>query len=161
MWVHHGLVYLPKFAASRPGQYHAVFSSRDTGSVSFSGLTFDIVVLHVASGWYTTLRQVGRTNHPPSSLRLCNLQVQRDCKSLVQLYVARQPAVNKKQSNCIYHVVGLHKSGHVYSYGGITTCPVCSTHRSRFPSRKLIYVVRAHACCAVCRSQKSSINTTF
>ena len=83
-------------AASRPGQPDAVFSSRDTGSVSFSGRR-----CIVASGWYTKLRQVGHIDHRHSSLRLCDLQGQRYCKSLVQLYVARQPAVNKKQCNTL------------------------------------------------------------
>ena len=80
-------------AASRPVQSVAVFSSRDTGSVSFSGRRCSV--------WYT--------NH-----KLCHLQGQRYCKSLVQLYVARQPAVNKKQCNTLITLY-LSRSGPTFT----------------------------------------------
>ena len=31
-------------------------------------------------------------------------------------------------------------------YDGITSCPVCMSHRSRSPRMELTYVVRAHVC---------------
>ena len=60
VWVHHGGVYLPK-AASLAGQSVDVLSSKNTGSVSRGRRC------NVASGWCTTLRQGGHTNHPPFS----------------------------------------------------------------------------------------------
>ena len=77
VWVQHGLVYLPKakLAASLAGQSVDVLSSRNTGSVSRGRRC------NVASGWCTTLRQGGHTNHPPFSLLCC---VTCYCKSPVQ-----------------------------------------------------------------------------
>ena len=79
-----------------PGQVSRLLCSH-RGTLAQSASVDD-----VASDWYTKLRQVGHTNHRPFSLRLCDLQGQRYCKSLVQLYVARQPAVNKRQCNTLY-----------------------------------------------------------
>ena len=108
VWVQHGGggggggeggVYLPKakLAASLADQSVDVLSSRNTGSVS-RGRRFN-----VASGWCTTLRQGGHTNHPPFSLLCCATCY---CKSPVQQWVARQQAVNKNNViHCICHVV--------------------------------------------------------
>ena len=132
VWVQHGGVYLPnaKLAASLAGQSVDVLSSRNTGSVSRGRRC------NVASGWCTTLRQGGYTNHPPFSLLCCATCY---CKSPVQQYVARQQAVNKNNViHCICHVVAfLRKSEHVYSYGHNITCPSCSTHRSRSPRKQI------------------------
>ena len=77
VWVQHGGVYLPnaKLAASLAGQSVDVLSSRNTGSVSRGRRC------NVASGWCTTLRQGGYTNHPPFSLLCCATCY---CKSPVQ-----------------------------------------------------------------------------
>ena len=114
---------------STQAQSVVAFSSRHTGSVSFSGRRCS-----VASGWYT--------NH-----RLCDLQGQRYCKSPVQLYVARQPAVNKNDViHCICHVVALAS----------LPCAVCKLHRSRFHVDNLHTSCNAHACCTVCRSHTTT-----
>ena len=77
VWVQHGGVYLPnaKLAASLAGQSVDVLSSRNTGSVTRGRRC------NVASGWCTTLRQGGHTNHPPFSLLCCATCY---CKSPVQ-----------------------------------------------------------------------------
>ena len=137
MWVQHGRVYLPKskLRPSLAGQSVAVFSSRNTGSVSFSARRCS-----VASGRYTTLRQVGHNNHPLSSLRLRDY-----CLSPVQQYVARQPEGNKKQCNTLY----MSRSGAAYAslntsihMAGLTICPVCSRYRSPSARSQLTYVVQ-------------------
>ena len=76
--------HLPKLAASPPGQSVAVFSSRHTGSVSFSGPR-----CNVASGWTLTID-------------CATCKAHRNCMSPIEQYVARQPAGNKKQCNTLY-----------------------------------------------------------